>query len=665
MNRLLILMLLTLAIFTSCNSDKDIDGSRSNIKISTSIHGVTRALKTSFEGGDAISVYAYAAGDINKLYIKNSINTYSDESWSGEPELKWVYDRENYDFLAVYPTRNITDFVDTDFTLQKEMVKNDLLVATNKNVSYSQVEDVRLDFEHIMSKVMIHLSYRDHFVKEPIIEKVLMRVKADARINFLTKEVIAKGEVVDVELERENNNQYVGIAAPQNIEEGSQLILIYIKGDEKPYLFTTTSEVSLEAKKQRTIHLLLGSDNIIVFKNSTINPWGDSDTVDEEINRPEDDAIINGPWGDGAEDILTPEKESEVALDIKNSIIPEQMQLDIQNRILAMPYNGGRAEICFSGNFDKDVLIEIPDSRVTVVSASNTKFQNSRLIITAHQPLGEKEYRVKIKVSNALYPDIKSTDLTIKIPDSSMPTVIMGGLEWMAFNGCGRSEELYMLGTNMTVRDAYRVNWKKYAALGMWGDRPKPPTKVFIYPWELVSSANSIGGTVIGTGVMRWEESSTSIPCPAGWRLPTIAEISAIWPTHGAAQNSTYERNGVTYTTSFVHSGSSDVVADDGKTTIATNLFILSDGTNELIFPVTGYRTVNTNVIAEFPGRDFYLWTTTKDAAKPPVAEFNKVSVVGVSLGKIHNITTAGQLSAARPEAYNGVRCVRNIQKNK
>lgn len=662
----MIIVFAALTIFTSCNTSKEPDDTSNLINISTSINGLTRTSKTYFDAGDAISVYAYEAGIIKNLYITNSINIFDGESWSAKPPMIWEHYLKNYDFLAVYPTRNITDFSATDFTLEKEVAKNDLLVATNKNITSGNAGNVKLDFEHIMSKVTIKLTYKSNFVTEPIIEKVLMRTMNGAQINFLTKEVTAVGSITDIELKKLDNNQHVGIVAPQTIAIGTQLVMIYVKGDSNPYLFTTTSALDLEAKKQRTINLILGPDKIIAFKSSTINPWEDSDKIDGETGKIEDDKIENGDWGDATEDVLTPEKDREIAFDSKNSVIPEKAILDPQNRLLSMPFSGGEAEIWFSGNFDKDLFIETSDPRLTIVPVSNTKFQNSRFTIIASQPSGGKEYTAKFKVSNALYPDTKFTDFTVKVAANSMPTVIMGGLEWMAFNGCGRSEDLYMLETNMTVRDTYRVNWKKYAALCMWGDRPLPPTNPIIYPWEVISSANSSGGTVIGTGALLWADNSTSIPCPAGWRLPTIAEIQMIWPNHGVSQNGSYTKNGVNYTSSFVHSGGSNILAGDGKTTIVTNLFIISDGTNELIFPVTGYRMANTNKIAEFPGRDFYLWTKTKDAPSPPIPPYNKARIVGISASSIYNTTSVnGASSTALPEAYNGVRCVRNIQKNK
>lgn len=263
----MITALLSILFFTSCDL-KELEDERNFITISTSIDRLTRSSKTFFSKGDVISVYAYESSDNNRVAIENSINVYNGAQWEATPAMEWKNSLKNYDFLAIYPTHAITNPTVTDFTLEKEVAKNDLLVATNKNVLFKNAENVELIFEHIMSKVTVNLSFSSSLEPVPTIEKVVLSAKNSAQINFFTKEVTAKGNSTEIELEKGEGNQYVCIAIPQTIPSATQMILIYIQGDTTPYVFTTTSNIDLEAGKERTFSLTVENDNPAKLKNN-------------------------------------------------------------------------------------------------------------------------------------------------------------------------------------------------------------------------------------------------------------------------------------------------------------------------------------------------------------------------------------------------------------
>lgn len=267
MNKSIITVLLSILFFTSCDL-KELEDERNFITISTSIDRLTRSSKTFFSEGDVISVYAYESSDISKISIENSMNVYNGTLWEATPIMEWKNSLKNYDFLGVYPSRVITNPTATDFTLGRDMVENDLLVATNRNVLFKNAENVELIFEHIMSKVTVNLSFSSSLEPVPTIEKVVLRAKSSAQINFFTKEVTANGNITEIEFEKSEENQYVCIAIPQTVASATQMILIYVEGDTTPYVFTTTSNIDLEARKERTFSLTVENGNPIKLKNN-------------------------------------------------------------------------------------------------------------------------------------------------------------------------------------------------------------------------------------------------------------------------------------------------------------------------------------------------------------------------------------------------------------
>lgn len=259
MNKTITTILLLSLLTTACNHTQDLERDQTSdvIGIRASIQDLTRALATSFAPGDAISVYALKAGDRSKVLIDNSVNTYDGSSWHAAPEMRWSDRSVNYDFVAVHPSGSIADLEASAFTLGSDMGANDLLVATNLNLPLDRAEDVALDFEHVMSKVTVKLSYSAAFVVEPVVERVVVRARHSGTVNYMTKVVSASGPISDLSLGKVSKDEYWGIVAPEIIGASSELILIYVQGEVLPYIYRTASDVEFEAKKERTIGLTL------------------------------------------------------------------------------------------------------------------------------------------------------------------------------------------------------------------------------------------------------------------------------------------------------------------------------------------------------------------------------------------------------------------------
>lgn len=285
MNKLIITALSALAILASCNEKNTIESTSNIIKISTSINGLTRVADNQFEENDVIKVYAYESGDISKMKIDGIDNTYNGARWTTSEPMVWTDKDKNYDFLAVFPNFSLTGsgFTSTAYTLRDKVEDNDLLVATNTGtnatgVPFEKAGMIDLPFDHIMSKMTVKLIFKSDFIVTPTVKKVVLKAKANATINFITKEVTATGTVTEKELTKVGDD-YITISVPQSIAIGQRMIEVYLDEDPTPYGFITTIETVLEAKKHRVFNLTVGADKRIVLNNVTIIDWGQSEDM--------------------------------------------------------------------------------------------------------------------------------------------------------------------------------------------------------------------------------------------------------------------------------------------------------------------------------------------------------------------------------------------------
>lgn len=284
MKKLALITFLILATLSSCSKDKETENDNHIIKISTSINGLTRAVENQFEENDVIKVYAYENGDISKMKIDGVDNTYNGFRWTTVESMVWTERDKNYDFLAVFPNFSITgdEFTSKNYTLREHIVDNDLLVATNTGinnvgVSFKQAGLIDLNFDHIMSKITVKLTFKSDFVASAV-SRVVLKAKTSATINFISKEVSVTGIVEEKSLTKVEDD-YVTIAVPQTILSRERMIEVYMVGDNVPYVFFPTTEIMLEAKKHRIFNLTVGADRVILLNNITIADWGKSDDM--------------------------------------------------------------------------------------------------------------------------------------------------------------------------------------------------------------------------------------------------------------------------------------------------------------------------------------------------------------------------------------------------
>lgn len=262
----------------ACNSKNKVHPlAPKNITIESKINDQAQSMATPgyFEAGDQISIYAWKGDNAQvpsagELIINNAINTYDMGKWTAESFMSWSDETTAHYFIGIHPTKAVTDFVSDTYDNTP-----DLLVATNLTGLNSTQGNVPLAFDHVMSKLVVKLTFRNQFGDStPTVSDVTSEIKTGATVNYLTKTVTPLATDTDnVSLHPISaNTSYSIIAAPQTLNK------IYITIADKIYTYNNKAGFTLESGKQRIVELIVGHD-IVELADVTINDWGTSDTI--------------------------------------------------------------------------------------------------------------------------------------------------------------------------------------------------------------------------------------------------------------------------------------------------------------------------------------------------------------------------------------------------
>ena len=285
-------ILLTAALATivlsSCNKENEqaIEAPE-QITVSTNIGAMTRVVTngnaSTFEEGDKISVYAWTGtpGMVNasSLAVNNTVNTLQSSKWVANPMMKWTDMITPHFFLSVYPVRAITDFkadvVAVDPTKQE---KSDLLVAINTGDQDAGLaasnNPVSLQFDHVMSRLDVELTYRNEFAETPTVTSVTTEAKKAGTIDYLGVSITTTGttELFDLPITTANMS-YSSVIIPQSIQK------ITITIDGKPYIYTHNEPLALKKGKTQTVKLIVGR-NRIELDEVIIGDWSNETDIE-------------------------------------------------------------------------------------------------------------------------------------------------------------------------------------------------------------------------------------------------------------------------------------------------------------------------------------------------------------------------------------------------
>lgn len=279
----------------SCSDSENTTGTEApkSITVSTSIGKMTRITTDekgaqTFSEGDEISVYAWT-GSADKVpaaaerVVNNAINKLTDKVWVATPQMLWKNNLDQHYFIGIYPTKNVDNLTADTYTFNAEnQLASDLLVAVNvKGLSYTKdaKDAVKLDFTHVMAKMVVNLTYKNQWGGTPTVKNVVVSdAVKEATINYLTKAVTPTATAqADFEVPATvANTQYVSVLIPQN---GIQKLAITI-GD-KTFIYDNGTPFNFESGKITTINLEVGRDQVILDEVK-ISDWENGSTFKGE-----------------------------------------------------------------------------------------------------------------------------------------------------------------------------------------------------------------------------------------------------------------------------------------------------------------------------------------------------------------------------------------------
>lgn len=183
---------------------------------------------------------------------------------------------------------------------------------------------------------------------------------------------------------------YEAILVPQTVGAGQFSVVMRVLG--QTYTYTVPSELTLESNTRYNLSITITADRRV---------WA-------KIERAE--------WGEVIEQILTPQANEKIEIDLQKSVIPSTATVDAAKGVINVSRLGmSDAKIVFTGDFDKDYDIIIDHNRFYIDADQDTKYKNSSFEISTIQTEYSRDYQVKFRVTNVLFPFTGYLDVTINV----------------------------------------------------------------------------------------------------------------------------------------------------------------------------------------------------------------------------------------------------------
>lgn len=285
-----LLLATTAILLAACSTDSDVlpPQDLGQIRVTASVGAMTRVAhsgnSTTFETNDRISVYAWlgADNDMQRLVVDNSINTLGgDGTWTAEPQMLWADNTSDHYFLGIYPERNgATDYDADPYTLDfNNQTASDLLVA--RTTAKPTGSAVKLEFEHVMAKLVVNLSFRNEWTIAPEVVSVTAVACTEATVNYLENPVEvtpATGQNLVVIPFTGTSASFAGIMIPG--QSGFRTINVTLENG-KVYTYTHPSGIDLQQGRYTTVNLVLGRDNIkLDDAGINVSDWENGTSID-------------------------------------------------------------------------------------------------------------------------------------------------------------------------------------------------------------------------------------------------------------------------------------------------------------------------------------------------------------------------------------------------
>lgn len=358
-----------------------------------------------------------------------------------------------------------------------------------------------------------------------------------------------------------------------------------------------------------------------------------------------------------SEEIVTtgPHVDEELVVTPEHSILPDGTIVESSGQSLIVPHTGGDITLAFMAESEVDfesVLDELNNLHVdgtSVVRREGDKILTQFRIHVDGQGENTLPYTTTLNVKSILRNHATSRiTLIVDAPPLYIREVTLGGVTWMAFNARSRdiNDQVYPM-KGYDVGEMYNREW--LATLGGLFQHGRPYMYV---PWE--SGVNNQGNQ---TGDLSWTVAANT-PCPAGYRVPTIAELSRLFGTDdGGTIPGSWNYNGERITATEVTATNSQI-SINGVTGTAKYLKLTGARGGVMYIPYGGMKAYN-DTSSKDPvfGKGFRLWADNVSVSSSD----GIISALSIYCGFLGSTTTQKFMIVRNEnrEAYGYVRCIK------
>ncbi len=324
-------------------------------------------------------------------------------------------------------------------------------------------------------------------------------------------------------------------------------------------------------------------------------------------------------WEDGDTVNGAPDTSRGLTIDPETSVFPEGVTVDYINNIVEIPDSGVKGmKIAFNSEMRVDIdTICYYGERVAIdsIDAKHVKFTSEKAyntdngVITkfnvdiAPQLKGRPEYEIKMYVKKTVM-NTSYDYVTIRVAPSrfQIATVELAGITWMAFNSTSPdpNDQIYV-DEGKTVEDMYIEDW-----VNCTGGLFQFGRKYRYIPYQGYNPCNDLGGQKQD---IPWVHES-HMPCPEGFRIPTIQEWQTLFPEGTRLEGGTSftAGNGEIIDVEIVRLPG-DVVTPTKVNGVCRYVKLTSQATgNCLILPLAGYKGDKSTAASSNFGRDMVFW---------------------------------------------------------
>lgn len=346
------------------------------------------------------------------------------------------------------------------------------------------------------------------------------------------------------------------------------------------------------------------------------------------------EVFVSG-WENGGIIEGFPDVNAPIYIDLQNTEIPsEGVTVNREEKQVIFPKEGGEIVLAFDSFYPLDVLEENPSTHLSVERLTSQKF---RIKVDA-QKNGDDVYTVRLKLKPDIVPFYYDyVDLIVET--HPLHSVSFGGVEWMSFNSFGSSLKNQVFPSSDVILNYYKDNWSTCLGLYYQWGRLEGST-----PWLTAVDTPLNGDFLI------WNIDGI-VPCPAGYRLPTLDEFQMLLPPGKKTSGGWYV--GDDWVSVAVSKPDKNITINGVSVTprsLQLSVSSLSGKNKLLIFPFSGYKAAGSSDGNPDLGNKMAYWVANR--------ELYGMMATRVELNVASGVITYNDASDIND--YAAVRCVKD-----